>query len=169
MRNILNAPLAFAWRSAGALRTSIALSVAVVLSVNAMIFASPLEFDTGSDGDGPISSILGPLLPFIWIVWFVGMGGALHVITRHYNEAPREFWLIVLMLAACAAYPLYTAGFESLWIGLAANLIIAFLDGYIVFRLWSQSRIAALLILPIIPWLLFASTWIIFNLNGRAF
>lgn len=163
---LFEAPLAMVARS---LPASVGAALAIVLLTNAVIFWTPLGFDTQSDGDGPISTILGPLVPFIWIVWFCAMGAAYHVTAREMGGVTRDARLIVVLAIVCALYPLYTLGFQSRWIGLIANIAIGVLTAVIAARLWTRARFGAFLLVPIIGWAGIASVWVVMSILGRPF
>lgn len=154
---------------ARSLPASIGAALAIVLLSNAAIFWTPLGFDTQSDGDGPVAAVLGPLIPFIWTVWFGAMGAAYHETARAMGGVTIDAQFIAVLAIVCALYPLYTLGFQSRWIGLVANIAIGAFTAVIVMRLWSRARLGAYLLVPIIGWLMIASVWVVLSILGRPF
>jgi tryptophan-rich sensory protein len=61
-------------------------------------------------------------------------------------------------------YPLYTAGLSNPVVGLAGNIVTALATVALVCWLWPLNRQAALLVLPVAPWLAFAS-WTILRVR----
>lgn len=154
---------------ARSLPASVGAALAIILLTNAAIFLTPLGFDTQTDGEGPIAKVLGPLIPFVWTAWFCAMGAAYHLTARAMGGVTTEARLIAGLAVVCALYPLYTLGFESRWIGLIANIVIAAFTAGLVMRLWSRARLGAYLLVPIIGWLMIASVWVVLSILGRPF
>ncbi len=144
-------------------------AVALGLLPYAMAFALLGGCDIDTDPGGPIASLLGPYLPVVWAVWFAGIGAAFALIWRRDEGFSTEVNLLIALFCLCALYPLYTLGFRSRAIGLIGNMIGGVLDAFIVVRLSRIDRIAALCVAPIVPWLVLASVWLIFDIRGVPF
>lgn len=151
------------------LKRSVECAVAVIFAVNLLVFFGPFEADVVSGQSGPISNYLGPLVPFIWILWFVFMGAAFHFEVKRAKHVSIQASGILLLFALCALYPLYTFGFRSLVIGLIANMAMIVLLVFLIPALWRVERRASVLLMPIAVWLGIASIWIAADLTKVPF
>lgn len=142
-------------------KRSIECAVAVICSINLLIFFGPFGADLVSGQSGAISNYLGPLVPFIWLLWFALMGLAFHIEVKRNQRVSLEASGILLLFVLCALYPVYTFGFRSLIIGLIANIFMVTLLIFLVAALWWAARIVSALLLPIAVWLVVASIWIL--------
>jgi translocator protein len=138
---------------------NILVALVAVSTINGLIFGlgwnKPIE---------PIAkSLLAPptyLIGIIWTILFVLMATARWQLNFDVIAADARIWVTVLMIS-CMVYPLYTLAFNNAISGLLGNLETIVLTAVVVFRVWSISEFAALLILPIIPWVSYASLVII--------
>jgi tryptophan-rich sensory protein len=137
--------------------------------LNILIFTIPFAADTKSSATGPISSILGPLVPFIWIILFGFMGAASYFFEKSNNFINKKVNLIQFLIVLCALYPIYTLGFRSELIGLYGNLTTLISSIFLIKHLWIKSLISALLIMPTTIWLILASIWLSYEVLGLSF
>ncbi|WP_425147898.1 hypothetical protein [Deinococcus sp.] len=75
------------------------------------------------------------------------------------NSLAARRWVVGLILL-CAAYPLYTAGLGSAAVALLGNLVTALVALLAARRAWTTDRLAGWL-LPVVPWLIYASWTIV--------
>lgn len=148
---------------------SILFSICICTFLNILIFTIPFAADTKSSATGPISSILGPLVPFIWIILFGFMGAASYFFEKSNNFINKKANLIQFLIVLCAIYPIYTLGFRSELIGLYGNLTTLISSIFLIKHLWIKSLISALLIMPTTIWLILASIWLSYEVLGLSF
>jgi translocator protein len=143
--------------------TSLILNILVALvAVSAM---NRLIFGLGwNNSIEPIAkSLFAPptyLIGIVWTILFVLMATARWQLNFDEIDASARTWVTVLIIS-CLVYPLYTLAFDNAISGLLGNLETIALAAFVIFRVWSISKFAALLIVPIIPWVLYASSIII--------
>ncbi len=138
---------------------NILVALVAVSAMNGLIFGlgwnKPIE---------PVAkSLLAPptyLIGIVWTILFVLMATARWQLNFDEIAADARTWVTVLIIS-CIVYPLYTLAFNNAISGLLGNLETIALAAFVIFRVWSISEFAALLILPIIPWVLYASLIII--------
>jgi tryptophan-rich sensory protein len=148
---------------------SVLFSICICIFLNILIFTIPFAADTKSSATGPISSILGPLVPFIWIILFGFMGAASYFFEKSNNFINKKVNLIQFLIVLCALYPIYTLGFRSELIGLYGNLTTLISSIFLIKHLWIKSLISALLIMPTTIWLILASIWLSYEVLGLSF
>jgi tryptophan-rich sensory protein len=133
------------------LAANLAVFVGAVLVVNAIVFG--LRFP-GAAGDpsGPPGWVVG----LVWTALFTLFGTAHWMLQAPANGAGARFWLAAFAIL-CLSYPFYTLGLGNRSIGLAGNVVTGFAAILLVRRLRAASETAALLVAPVLPWLVFAS------------
>jgi benzodiazapine receptor len=147
---------------------SVFFSISLCVILNILIFTIPFATDTKSSAHGPISSILGPLVPFVWIILF-GLMGAASYFFEQSKSSVEKLNLIQMLIVFCAIYPIYTMGFRSEFIGLCGNLITLLYTIFVIKTLFQKSFNSALLLIPVSIWLILASIWLSYELRGLAF
>ena len=134
-----------------------ALVVGGVLAVNGLIFG----LGWGDDRrDGP-ASVLNPpgwVVGAVWTALFALLAVARWRLGGPSAAAARG-WVTGLVLF-CLAYPFYTLAPNSMTDGFGGNLATFGLAGYVAWRAWPESRVAAACVLPVIPWVVFATVTI---------
>lgn len=103
----------------------------------------------------------GFVIPIIWFILFALLGIARHSLLQ--NGLPHlQGWLFSLAVL-CATYAYYTLGLakltdlSALWYGLFGNVAVILFAGFVTFKLYPASNIAALLTLPVVIWTSFAT------------
>jgi tryptophan-rich sensory protein len=108
-------------------------------------------------------SFLAPpkyLIGTVWTILFVLMATARWQLNSNEIATSARTWVTVLIIS-CLIYPLYTLAFNNAIAALLGNLETIALAGFVIFCVWPISKSAALLIVPIIPWVLYASLIVI--------
>ena len=152
-----------------------AVSLAAVLGVNLVVQALGLQ--------GGASGPPGWLIGTVWTVIFALYGLAYAALRRVPEPAgsrkagpgpdgagpsgsgpdgagqvgPRKAGIVGLGII-CLAYPFYTSGFEDAGVALAGTAATFVAAAALVVWLWPVSRAAALLVAPVLPWLIYAAT-----------
>jgi len=107
----------------------------------------------------------GYVVGIVWVFLFGCMGAARWIMvsreTPDWRSARRILWLELL----CVAYPLYTAGLHSLWLGLAGNIVTICAAVWVIYRGAPTSTLAAGLLSLIICWVCFASILVLEQMN----
>ena len=127
------------------------------LAVNALIFALAPRALQDLPTDPP-----GWLVGAVWTALFACFGLAHGVVAHSRPDRRAGRRGIELLAALCLLYPLYTSGLEDRFIGLAGNIVTAITAVLLAAWLALRDRRAALLVLPVVPWLVYAS-WTIFH------
>lgn len=134
------------------LAANLALFVGGCLIANAWIFGLGSSTSTFQPGDPP-----GLLVGIAWTLWFAGFGVAHWLLSGEGSRFARARTHVEGLGVLCLLYPLYTMGLSNRVIGLAGNAVTALVTAVLVWWLWPLNRRAALLVSPVVPWLLFAS------------
>ncbi|KKB07744.1 tryptophan-rich sensory protein [Devosia chinhatensis] len=147
---------------------------AVALAVLANLYillARPFGATEGIpiDQTGPIGAIIGAIVPYVWLFLFAGMGSSFWLIVREQRQMPRQAWLVILLIALCVLYPVYTGSLNVPQIALAGNGVVIAVAALAILRLWPASRLAALLLFPVIAWVGLASLALVALLTGQRF
>ena len=137
---------------------NLALFVGGCLVVNALIFGFGYGTSTfaSRSSDPP-----GWLVGAVWTLLFALFGVAHWLLRGEEPQFVRGRIGVELLAVVCLLYPLYTMGLSNRDAGLIGNLITALLTAGLAWWLWPLNRQAALLVLPVVPWLAFASWTII--------
>lgn len=142
-----------------AVLVGVAAIVLAVLAVNTLIFSRGwgLASAPGSAPGATGPSVLPPgyVIGGVWVVLFSLFAAAWAILPP---EARRGRQAIGALVLACLAYPFYALATDNAWLGLAGTVFTLVLAAVVVGRyLWPVKRAAALLVFPVIPWLLFAA------------
>jgi tryptophan-rich sensory protein len=136
---------------------NISLAIAVCLAINAFVFGTGFN----AERKPPIIDLWyappGYLVGIVWIFLYAGMGAARHLLVAAGDTARGTRRLIVGLLLFCAIYPFYTRGFSDIVACFWGNLATIALTVFTVFRAARFSRLAALLLLPTVLWVSFAT------------
>lgn len=103
----------------------------------------------------PPAAVFGP----VWTVLYVMIAIAIILFYRS-GPQPRRQQTSILLAAHLAANAAWTSLFFGLQAPLAALVDILFLDASLLFlmaRFWQANRLAALLLVPYLLWVLFAT------------
>ena len=95
----------------------------------------------------------GPVIGVVWTVLFAMLGAARAKLHGH----PREQRLVDALWLGCLSYPLYTDGMRNRPAAYAGNIATILTTAAIVARIRRVSPAAARLVLPVIPWVIFAT------------
>ena len=145
-QNSAKFPLSW-WQSA-------AYALGAVSILNCIVYAFGWSDRAGDDP----TSLPGWVFLAVWSVLFVLMGLSYWALSRlAAPEAEQGRALVLWLIAACLAYPLYTAGLSSNLLGLIGNVCIAVLAIVAVARIVRLSWPAAAALIPLIAWLAFAT------------
>ena len=153
--------MAFALRPARngrSLAVLVLLTIAVTLALNGVIFA--LGWVGASTASGRVYPLLPPgwVIGAVWVLLLALLAVAYWWLASDAAPEPRRLapWLL-LLIAACLAYPLYTVGLSNETAGFVGNLATIAASAGLAGRLWPASRLAsALTFLPAI-WVSFAT------------
>jgi translocator protein len=134
---------------------TIALSVGATIVLNGIIFA--FDIDRNADALTRISwAPPGWAVGAIWVLLFAFYAVA-HWLLVQRGESGRRAALWVLAIAAWdLTYPILTNGFD-LKLGAWANVFTAFFTVLLLRRVWPDSRIAFVWLLPSLVWVCFAN------------
>jgi tryptophan-rich sensory protein len=151
-------------RNGRSLAILVLATVLVTLALNGLIFA------LGWAGPSAASGRVYPLLPpgwaigAVWVVLLALLAVAYWRLAS--DEAPEARRLgpwVLLLVAACLAYPLYTAGLSNETAGFIGNLATIVASAFLAGRVWPASRLAAALILLPAIWVSFATFALLFG------
>jgi tryptophan-rich sensory protein len=128
-----------------------AAAILLSLAVNALVFA--LGWNDASDAGDPSWAPPGWFVGVTWVVLFGLMGAA-----RQLAPAGALRTALDALIVACAIYPLYTGGLEQEVVGLVGSLATLAYATFVAAVLVARgARAAALLLMPVLAWLAFAS------------
>lgn len=115
--------------------------------------------------DGPRGAPWTPPGAFIGAVWsclYTLMGLSLWVLNRVPTSSRASLkWGVCVLIAFCLVWPFYAFSPTSRWPGLLGNFGIFLLAACLVLGLWSLSRTAALMTVPIALWITIATATIL--------
>ena len=136
---------------------NLGIIVGSVLAMNGLIFGLGWADRPGVVPGSPIDPP-GWLVGLVWTALFASMA----VARWRLRDAPAadRGWVTALIVS-CLAYPLYALAPGSMRNGFLGNLATIALAAYVVRRLWPASRPAAACVLPVIPWVCFATLTIL--------
>lgn len=136
----------------------------ILVAVNIPAPFIGLDFDSG---ETPKLWYTPPgfVIPIVWFVLFTLLG------IGRYNLLQTEFinyqWWLYGLAFLCATYAYYTLGLakvtniSALWFGLIGNIVVILFAAFVVYKLVSINKTAALLTIPVIVWTAFASLIVI--------
>jgi benzodiazapine receptor len=143
-----------------ALLAHIAAAAGAALTVNALIGS----LGWMGDQQGDLPWLPGVLVGGVWTALITGLGVAHWLVGRTSPRLADEQRNIIWLVILCLAYPFYTMGLSSAWLGLIGNLVIAYLCARIADRIAPVSKRAAVPVGLPIPWLIFATGIIVSGL-----
>jgi tryptophan-rich sensory protein len=145
--------------TSNSLAFNLLLVVGGVLIVNALIFG--FEWSTSSSEQIVASPSFAPpgwIVGAVWTLWFICMAVARWlVIKSESNHGRKARILIDILIISCLLYPFYSLAIGSVIGGLVGNVLTVILTSFVFYRVYDVSKVAAFLIFPIIPWVIFAS------------
>lgn len=143
-----------------ALILNILVAVVAVTGINVLIFT----FNWDISAESTVKSLFAPpeyLIGIVWTILFILMAIARWWLNSYgATGKSARTWITVLMIS-CLVYPLYSLALGSRIGGLLGNLETITLTIFVVVRVWSISKSAALLVLPVIPWVIYATATIL--------
>lgn len=135
---------------------NIILPIAAVMAMNILVFS--LHWDSTPRNYNPWLNPPGELVGAVWVVLFLLMGVARYKVQKAKAPSSRHLArLIIYYMAFCLSYPLYTLGLKSYFMGLVGNAATFGFAAYLIFRISRVSKIAAWLLVPVLPWILYAT------------
>jgi translocator protein len=154
------------------LAANIVASVLSVLAINGIIFGLkwsdinnvPLLDNTVLPAFTPPGYAIG----MVWTALFTLMGTArwqlnkIHSPQRNYHQQ-----LIVFLILFCLAYPLYSLAINSRLGGLLGNFGTIGLALFVAANIRTSSKLAALLILPVVAWVTYATVILVAVIQAR--
>ena len=144
---------------------NILLAVGAALFMNGLIIG--LGWDKSTDyASSPSFQSPGYVVGFVWECLFTLMATARWQLNAYsFNQAsPARNWVTILMIS-CLLYPFYSLAINSQIGGLLGNLETIALTTFVIVQVWSISTLTALLILPVIFWVAFATATILKDLG----
>jgi tryptophan-rich sensory protein len=154
----------------GGLARPIRLMLTVAATVGVCLVLNVLIFSLGWDKDAAPGTLLpqGATIGMIWIVLFALLGAARWCLAEAGTADGDEARLRVdILLTNCALYPFYTLGLSSQVLGLGGNVVTLWVAGRALLSACQVSRLATLLLLPVLPWVAFATIGVMHDLWGR--
>jgi len=141
-----------------AILTNLGLALMLVCVENLLIFSDIGFSSAGTNGGDLVGPIPGWIIGVIWTALFGSLGVARGIIVADGSDAARgAACAVLILLAACAAYPFYTLGLNNKLIGLFGNIITLCLAAWATVRLWSVRPFAATAPLAVFGWVAFAT------------
>ena len=131
--------------------------VLLALATNGLIFA--LGWTQPDHDVQPGWAPPGYVIGIVWTVLFACMGAARWQAVSAQDAGGAR--LMTGLIVLCLAYPFYTAGLQDRMAGLAGISVTFIVAALGSLRLWGSSRPAALLLLPLLGWLIFAAVLIV--------
>ena len=145
-------------------RANLGVPIAVTVAVAAVTNGALAAFGLNQPGTQhwPSFAPQGPAIGMIWIVLFAGMGAAWGLV--------RSRRAVTVLITLCLAYPFYTHAIGGRLIELLGNIVTFVYAAWLIARLRSESRAAAMLIGCVAAWIAFATALVIglVQLNGWA-
>jgi tryptophan-rich sensory protein len=150
--------------SSRSLATCVIGTVAITLALNGLIFA------LGWAGPSAEATRVNTLLPPGWAigaVWVVLLALLAVAFWRLASDeaagAQRLAPWVLLLIAACLAYPFYTVGFSNEVVGFIGNLATSVASAFLAGRVLPASRLAAALVFLPAIWVSFATFALMFG------
>jgi tryptophan-rich sensory protein len=132
---------------------NIGAALTTVLILNALIFGLGWEATSvRAPNFVPPPVVIG----LVWVVLFAFMALARWELNRAFVADIDKVGLIVLF-ALCAAYPFYTVGLKSDFVGEGGNVALLLLTGWLAARYARRAPRATAWLVPLFVWLGFAS------------
>ena len=132
---------------------NIAIALGIVLALNGLIFGLGWQ---GSSAHTPSFVPPAAVIGGVWVVLFLFMALARWELNRGAAQRSDKAGLIVLFIG-CAAYPFYTGGLKSEFVGEGGNVALLLLTGWLAARYLRRVPRAAAWLVPLFLWLSFAS------------
>lgn len=136
------------------------IAVGAVMAMNGLVFG----FGWNRSNDNlPKLSFEPPdyVIGIVWIVLFALMATARWLLNSYFDtEASQARDWVTFLLIFCLIWPLYSLAISSVIGGLVGNMGTIAIAVIAVTRAWMVSKTAALLIMPVIPWVIFATATI---------
>lgn len=146
-----------------ALVLNIGAALALVLIVNAGVFAFAGDAQTSTQGGPLIGAIPGWVVGVVWTVLFIALAATKWRVQRQLPApaAQRAATWVIILLVFCAVYPLYTGGLRWPLVGLLGNVATAAMAAFVALASVRVEPLAALGPLAVVAWVSFASVAIV--------
>jgi tryptophan-rich sensory protein len=144
------------------LALNVFLAVGATLVLNGLIFALGWDTSTGATRT-PAFEPPGWLVGLVWTtILFPLMATARWQLNARLEAgASGARATVTVLLACCLIWPLYSLAIGSLIGGLIGNLVTIAIAVYAIYRVLPISRNTALLIVPVVLWVMFATAIIV--------
>lgn len=149
--------------SNASLALNVAIAVFLCLVINSIIFG--FGWDGGDDTINIWFAPPGYVVGTVWVILFGLIGASRYALNRAGKPASRTKTLLGALLLFCLAYPIYTLGFNSEFIGFLGNIATILFTIFAMWRVWKFSRAAAALLFPIVLWVSFATVLVLAELR----
>jgi tryptophan-rich sensory protein len=160
-QNILNLP------SKKSLAYNIALFLLIQIIISFLVFG--LGWDEGHNPafvKKPYIIPSGALVGSVWIMLYLLMSYSRWYLNRFSENKLKNIKLTIsILLIWCSLYPFYTFTIDSAYGGIVGNAGIFSLSSFIIFSSWEKARLISYLILPVLLWIVFATTIILSELG----
>jgi tryptophan-rich sensory protein len=141
------------------------LLVALALAGGSALLCNGLIALTGVGSGAPNQVVpqgwswVDQIVGSVWVGLLIALGGSWWLLRRVGGwEAAATARLVLVLATICLVYP-FTFGL-TLYSGLAGNILIAGFAAWVAFRARSSSTPAALLVLPVVAWLVIATIYL---------
>lgn len=107
----------------------------------------------------------GFVISIIWFILFTLLGIARYILIV--DENGEKAWWLISLAVLFASYAYYTlglakiTGISALWLGLIGNIVVIAFATLVVYNLLMVSQTAAMLVIPVIIWMAYASLIVI--------
>jgi tryptophan-rich sensory protein len=151
---------------------NVVASIASVLLINAAIFG--LRWSSINSVQLLDSTVLPALTPpvyaigMVWTLLFGLMGTSRWLLNKVQNsQRTNHQQLVVFLILFCLAHPLYSLAIDSRLGALIGNLGTILLATFTYLKISHSSRQAALLVLPTIVWITYATVILVAVIQAR--
>lgn len=135
-----------------------AIALLLVLFVNLSIQLAVGIPVSGTRGGNMIGPIPGWFIGLVWTGLFLGLGVTRGVMKSAGSAlGERAGRAILILILACAVYPLYTFGLRNDVIGLGGNIATIGLAVWVARRVFPVQQWFVVMPLTVVAWLVFAS------------
>lgn len=142
---------------------NVTIAVILCLVINSIIFG--IGWDGGDESINIWFAPPGYVVGTVWVILFGLIGASRYLLNSAGEWAKGTKALLVGLLLFCLAYPIYTIGFNSEFIGLLGNIATILFTVFAMYRTWKFSRAAAYLLSPIVLWVTFATILVLAELR----
>ena len=160
-QNILNLP------SKKSLAYNIVLFLLIQIIISFLVFG--LGWDKGHNPafvKKPYIIPSGAFVGSVWIILYLLMSYSRWYLNRFSENQLKNIKLTIsILLIWCSLYPFYTFAIDSAYGGIVGNAGIFSLSSFIIFSSWKKARLISYLILPVLLWIVFATTIILSELG----